>query len=71
MAWHLFAENNVKTDPQDYKEFMLDSPEDLTNGTEPLNSGCFGSICFTPGFKGMWQKAPSGEWVKMGVEDNA
>lgn len=69
MAWHLFAENNIKTAQQGYKEHMLDSPDDLTNGSEPAASGCMGSICFTAGFKNIWQKSPSGEWVKI-VGDN-
>ncbi len=48
---------------------MLDNPDDLTNGSEPAASGCMGSICFTAGFKNIWQKSPSGEWVKI-VGDN-
>ncbi len=71
MAWHLISENGGKTIYSDYKEWMVDTAEDITNGSEPKHSGAISSIAFTAGYGEMWQKNASGVWVKIGGDGNA
>lgn len=69
MSWHLMRRNNGESVHLDYAEWMLDSDNDVSNGTEPQTSGSIGSIAYTAGFAKMWQKDGAGNWVKIGGSD--
>ena len=70
MAWNLIRRNNGETIHTDYVEWMLDNAADISNGTEPEDSGSIGSLAYTAGFGAMWQKDAHGAWVKLGGGTN-
>lgn len=67
--WHLMnrGKGSIYTDSA---EWMIDSAADISNGTEPEDSGSIGSLAYTAGFGAMWQKDAQGAWVKLGGGTN-
>ena len=49
---------------------MIDSAEDMTNGSEPKNSGSISSFAYTAGYKELWQKNAEGKWIQIGGGSN-
>ena len=68
--WHLISENNGNTIYSGNKEWMIDSADDITNGSEHKNSGSISSFAYTAGYKELWQKNAEGEWIQIGGDMN-
>lgn len=70
MAWHLIRRNNGETVHSTYAEWMIDAEADISNGTEPKQSGSIGSLAYIAGYNAMWQKDAQGAWKKIGGDSN-
>lgn len=70
MGWNMIRGNNGETIHAEYTEWMLDTEDDIDNGTEPKQSGSIGSLAYTAGFSAIWQKDSKGAWKKIGGGGN-
>ena len=54
------------------RNFRMDAGQqgNISDGSEPEDSGEMGSLAYTAGFSAMWQKDAQGAWVKLGGGTN-
>ena len=64
MAWTLLEIGNEHNQYSNYKEFMIDSADDIES--PPSESYAPGSIAYTAGYGKMYMADNSGEWHEIG-----
>lgn len=64
--WHLMKKTRSNAERCGNAEWMLDDKANISDGSEPKDSGEMGSLAYTAGFVAMWQKDAQGAWVKIG-----
>lgn len=68
--WHLMQKTRSNAERCGTSEWMLDDKANISDGSEPEDSGEMGSLAYTAGFGSMWQKDARGAWVKLGGGTN-